>query len=355
MPHKSIIPKEISLKLQLLSFVAVVLVVCIHLPMTRDPGFSLFFETLIGSKIALSAVPFFFCSSGYLLASGINSGVRGYYSEVKKRVWSLLLPYLIWCLMLGFQSSFHTIIMGVWHGRPVSSILSELDVDFLQIFGFCLTTNPPMPLWFVRALMIYVLLSPLFLFIAKSRRMMIVLVCVLVILHCVKNLFIPEGLSILFNFTLAPINILAFMCGMRFSKYPVYIPSAIGKILLVFGVTVFTLMSYLVCHRVSLHSTVQSILSILGICSLLAGAWSSCHAIDMPVLFRKQTFPIYLLHVFLSPYVFYLVVKLIGFRFMISWVGFLLNIVVFVMGSIAVSLMMHKFLPKASNLIFGGR
>ena len=53
------INKETSLKLALLSFVSAVLVVCIHAPVTREPGFSMFFETLFGSKIPSVAVPFF--------------------------------------------------------------------------------------------------------------------------------------------------------------------------------------------------------------------------------------------------------------------------------------------------------
>ena len=95
------ITKETSLKLSFMSFVAAVLVVCIHAPVTREAGFSLFFETFFGSVLPSVAVPFFFAASGFLLYNSMKCQGWGYFMQLSKRVRTLLIPYLFWCLALA--------------------------------------------------------------------------------------------------------------------------------------------------------------------------------------------------------------------------------------------------------------
>ena len=66
------ISKRTSAKLNIMSFIATVLVVCIHVPVTHEVCFSFLFEDMFGQKIPLVAVPCFFAISGFLLASHLS-------------------------------------------------------------------------------------------------------------------------------------------------------------------------------------------------------------------------------------------------------------------------------------------
>ena len=126
--------------------------------------------TTDGSFVAWSvdaariAMPTLFCLSGYLLFNGYS--MSRFSGKLKSRVFRLVIPYMLWNLVyLG-------LFFVLWK-------LREVENDHIALKGlfpwcvenlFSLTSDPACPpMWYVRAIFVYILLSPLLFSITKLR------------------------------------------------------------------------------------------------------------------------------------------------------------------------------------------
>jgi surface polysaccharide O-acyltransferase-like enzyme len=122
-----------------------------------------FLTNIVSHGMARIAVPLFFLMSGYLFFLGFQWSWRNYGTKLRKRAGTLLVPYIFWnCFTLA--------VIGLAQAIPASrnylsgripSIASFDVFDFINnIFG--ITVKPvAYQFWFIRDLMIMVLLSPL--------------------------------------------------------------------------------------------------------------------------------------------------------------------------------------------------
>ena len=134
--------------------------------------------------------PTFFFISGYLFFRQHTMDRSTYAGKIRRRVHTLLIPYLIWnALMLGVMC-----VQERWMGATSERMgsLAEYGLtDWLYAFYDCTHTwawtgdvgQPAnIPLWFLRDLMIMVIASPLFYYLAKAKRW--VAPCVLLAIYC---------------------------------------------------------------------------------------------------------------------------------------------------------------------------
>lgn len=150
----------LSNKIRILSFVSIILVVLLHnQSFEYATGIDLFLQTLITAEITRVAVPIFFFFSGFLFfVKCTKFTTKWYFSKIKTRIRSLLLPYLIWscigfiCVLL-IQSKQPQVYSS---GGLVSqySIHNTLYSLFWKPIG-CYQ------LWFIRDLFCTALLSPI--------------------------------------------------------------------------------------------------------------------------------------------------------------------------------------------------
>ncbi len=119
-------------------------------------AFSEGFRNYISNCITGFAVPLYFIISGALFFRDYKT--ENYLPKLKKRVRTLLLPYLIWnTLWLIFDLiCSYTPISNYFTGRQVISL--DLGTILNAIFHY----GRNLPFWFVFALMFFILLSPLF-------------------------------------------------------------------------------------------------------------------------------------------------------------------------------------------------
>jgi fucose 4-O-acetylase-like acetyltransferase len=116
----------------------------------------------ISEVLARIAVPIFFVISGFLLFSANGVNCSAYLEKLRKRIRSLVTPFLLWnSLMVGVYLAGQWIPMAQPYFRQPLIESSNLSVEPLlnSVLGY---RSPPLdvPLWFVRDLILLVILSP---------------------------------------------------------------------------------------------------------------------------------------------------------------------------------------------------
>lgn len=159
------INRSLSESISFLRFPLIVLVVCIHVDRIRSG----FFETWWVETVCSAAVPCYFVISGILFfKSGFNGEL--YRKSLRRRVGSLLVPYLAWntiaiiFIALKNYTAYHftlpNILAGLW----------DAHYSFIEASG-----HSPMdfPLWYVRDLMVCCVLSPVIFFLIKRTNILL--------------------------------------------------------------------------------------------------------------------------------------------------------------------------------------
>ncbi|MBR3064635.1 MAG: acyltransferase [Bacteroidales bacterium] len=122
-----------------------------------------FFSEMISHNLCKIAVCWFFIFSGYFffyhLPAGSFSG-RWYAGKLKKRVRSLLIPYLFWNLFLVAAIAAKTTLFSKL-GIPQNNIEGEMWTVRQGPLYWLVTGPADFPLWFMRDLMVMSVLIPL--------------------------------------------------------------------------------------------------------------------------------------------------------------------------------------------------
>jgi fucose 4-O-acetylase-like acetyltransferase len=151
-----------SQKIRVLSFVAIMMVLYIHACFQEAADFpiALYVQRVIQfSGLSFVANPLFFCISGFLFFTGVAK-VSDCYPKIKKRAKTLLLPYVIWNIIFVLWYVVLGILPGV--SQFVNSNVSEYFTGGLFGALDAFISPAAFQLWYLRDLIIYVLLSPLF-------------------------------------------------------------------------------------------------------------------------------------------------------------------------------------------------
>lgn len=146
MTDKSNVNPELSAKFANMSFVCACLVVCIHCGGFLGP-------------IVNVAVPFFFLVSGYMLAR--HAGEKGWYrSALHTRLRTVVVPYIFWCVLPAFLMMPLSILADCQAHRVFGTSVPLISAPF-RVLGLGWEWPVNTPLWYLRSLMILVLLSPM--------------------------------------------------------------------------------------------------------------------------------------------------------------------------------------------------
>lgn len=155
------IDKNLSRAISWLRWPLTVLVVFIHV---RRPETGAAEEWWL-RNICPVAVPIFFMISGILFFQG-NWSIAAYAVKLKKRVHTLLIPYLLWCLMA-------LIVFVAPHVTEYEYTVSNvLSCFWATKYSFLHEGSSPIdfPLWYVRDLMVCCLMAPVYYYIIKKTH-----------------------------------------------------------------------------------------------------------------------------------------------------------------------------------------
>lgn len=177
------------------------------LPLLSDYGMLNFFIELIGHALTNVAVPAFCVFSGYLFFLNFREWTwSGYGDKLRRRVHSLLLPYLAWNTLALVLIALVSLAHDIRHGLPADNIISLLSDPGWHIYYDATTIDGPfagneafgapidLPLWFIRDLIVTVILTPVIYFVV--RRTSAFLPILLLVMAYIKFPFMTRQINV---------------------------------------------------------------------------------------------------------------------------------------------------------------
>lgn len=134
------------------------------------------------SYIIRPCVPLFFLISAFLLFYNIpNFNIDVYLNKLRRRYYSLIIPYLAWNFIGAILFWCKTMPMFASLYPNYQDIEFSI-LEFLQGFVYSIDGFPyNFPLWYVRNLIVFVAISPFIYYIVRSLRIYSVILCFLVV------------------------------------------------------------------------------------------------------------------------------------------------------------------------------
>ena len=347
----SAISAENSQKIKNMSLLCAAYVVSIHIGIPAGLEKSTWFaQQLIVDGLARIAVPFFFVVSGFFLAAHFSE--EGWWGrEVKKRIFSLVIPFFIWSFLFVITSIPLSIGADLIAHRPFgTSIYMFHGWNWLRIFGADLTDYPIMgPLWYVRCLMLFVLASPLISYLLSKLGYGWLFFCFVInLLH--SHTPCPE-LKDFLNCGSSLSGLFYFSVGCFIQQHPKLTTTrntAIGAAIIGLGLLATKIIFY--------YNTLkfQIALGKLSLPFLIYATWHFIPAKQWPRWLTSCSFPIFLMHVLFFPHI-GIAFKHLHFGVEMPSLQPTINFIVGFFGSIAIANLLRRLWPRLSHILFGGR
>lgn len=335
--------RKISKRISLLSFIMTLTIVVYHCQCQGDPsGFGkadVFLYDALADNIdtfGMVAMSYFFAITGFLLFYKLD--FKSYHEKIKKRVSSLLIPFLVWqVIFICYQSC-----LGARY--DVSDTLSSI---------FLMSAKPPNGvLWYVYAVFILALLSPVQLFVFQSKIAGRLSIMVAPIVCHVLLKFTPgftEGFvsygyiaQIIDNF---PAYCFGAFCGYWYDK---------TDRTDMFGSCLLAVLCALFFNNMLEGLFVYTLIRILPMALIFL----------LPINENKDrvfhtSFLIYAIHrpiqMFVRDHGFHLILKYVGSIFLANVIYILLSLVLVVTAAYLIYSVLNRLAPKALRLLTGGR
>ncbi len=140
-------------------------------------------ENVIVSDIAAAGVAGFFLCSGYLFYR--NYSWKKVLEKYKTRMFSLLIPYILWTLIYYFLHvviSYIPPLRNVFNEQPIT-VTWQGVVDAVLNYRYCAF------LWFLQFLIIFVLLSPIIYLLISNKYIGIVAIVIVLVIDSTNGAF----------------------------------------------------------------------------------------------------------------------------------------------------------------------
>lgn len=305
---------------------------------------------LFSEVIPRICVPLFFLISGFMFFKGRDFTLGSYKEKLKKRVKSLLIPYLFWNLLaLGVYSLKHSSLMiGVL--PAADGLKTNGFLWFLSAFwSFGGDSPADLPFWFLRDLMVVVIFSPLIKWLIDKLKIWFILL--LGIMWVVKSSLAVPGVSItaFFFFSAgAYMSLTSLNLSTAFKR--LFAPSAILYPLFVFA-DVFT-------RRMEFHQYIHDIGILIGmvlVLNLVAYLMEN-NRIRVNTYLAGTSFFVYAFHGFLVWDLIKVIFVTLRPRSEVFMILIYFIVPVVVIGvCLLVYNLLRKFVPKFLEVIIGGR
>ncbi len=292
-------------------------------------------------------MPFFFVVSGFFFAAHFDE--RGWWArETKKRIRSLVVPFFIWSLLAYVLLAPLSIVADLIAHRPFGTNLSIPE----NPLGFDLDKLPFLvPLWYVRCLFFFVLLSPLFKVGIRKFRLVWILLAFIVTSVFAALPDDPENRPFWSGFLRYGISlsgVFYFSVGIYLRRFNVAVRSTpLALACAVYGVGILLLRTFVRSRGMELPLGVDC----LVLPALMYAVWHVMPSRPFPLWFTSCSFPIFLLHIIFLR-VMGIVIKHcpIGLQ-----TGKVISCLAAIVASIVLTNLLRKRFPRLADFLFAGR
>lgn len=208
-----------------MGFVGALLIVALHtIPFPNNETEKIIIDFLFHKSGFLSAsVPMFFGISGYLLVGHIDQPCW-WHESIVKRIRTILIPFLTWTILFVtvkcfFQTLAYVLNIPSVTPNPSPNGVGWLAVELLGLDVFHQTGI----VWYLRTLFLYVIVSPMFVFLAKKSSWLSVVAMVIMLFisryssNGVTHIALLDGFL---AYTLYMEGLLAFYIGIFLRIHP---------------------------------------------------------------------------------------------------------------------------------------
>ena len=142
----------------------IVFIVCIHASpnVNNDLTYSTAAQIYIAQIISRIAVPLYFFISGYLMVKGLQT-YKDWTIKIKKRVHTILVPYIVWNALYGF------LLFVLSHQFAIRTSVDS-NMTILEALRVIFINPAISPLWFLRDLFFFQIIALLYVFLSKQFR-----------------------------------------------------------------------------------------------------------------------------------------------------------------------------------------
>lgn len=333
-----------SSKISNMGIICMMLVVPIHIQAMGDEGsFCWWFNALIRHGVARIAVPYFFIISGYFLAAHFDEP-DFWGREVKKRFSSLVIPFFIWSLIAFALYSSLSIIADYLAHRPFGASVQVGNGRWIHSLGLDFDNTPLLtPLWYIRCLFIFVLLSPAFKFLVRRLGWLWLMMAYALYLGDSLWPYRCPGLKGFFHYGFSLPGVFYFSVGIFIRNCAVkYISRRVAICCLGAGLVV------LLC---GITLKASDAFSPFFVPFVLYGTFCLIPDVAWPRWFTGSAFPIFLMHCIVLVYV--------GTVLEYLEMGGGLAVIPLWLSGVAVPICLARVIaahcPRMAQLLFGGR
>ena len=340
--------------IDLLRYPMAVMVVMCHCGFLDGGGTAV--QIFFSETLPHVAVPLFLLFSGYLFFKEGQFNGALYWRKLKSRFRTLFIPYIIWstlCFIIAVAQgvvtpTFQHYIQGLW-----DTALWNDGVTFSRTLpGYPMN----MPLWFIRDLMILVLISPLIWFLLqKTRGWGILLIAVW--WFPAHDKFFGFGADSLFFFSLGALFAMKRVNFVQIArKYAVPLYIAAGLMLVVDFLVMYR--NYMQYRELRFNWLVFNVyvLCIMGATLALAGRIADTKFSDRLIRLSAASFFLYAAHIlWLFPLRDYLL-RVLAPTSDVAVIHFYFAFIAFHCAAVTVLFfMMRRFMPRTTAVLTGGR
>ncbi len=337
--------EKLSNKFANMALVCSFFVVFIHTTTQYATGdFTWWTISLFRDGICRMAVPFFFLASGFFLAGHCHE--KDWWSKAcNKRIHTLLVPFLVWSVVWFVYSLPLVVSANIYSNAELTRNLPHTIFDWLNVFGVSFRRSPYYgPLWFVRWLIVLVLLSCFFVRVhqASCKASLLTLFFAFALL-----VYFEPGCGLCFS------GLFFFNLGLhlRLHAPKIRISRPFAGLTFLLGIGIVWFVLHEGAHGISWvkHLKAFAILFMLG------SLWIFMPTNEWKGGLARNSFPIFLVHGFITTPLAMIASNLPIRIFPVGLSVYLVSGVIAIVGSIVITLLLRKFFPKTAAVFFGGR
>lgn len=351
------VDENLSNKIRNASLIAALLVVVIHIRVDATVGSALWWLSKCSISISTIAVPFFFVVSGFFLAGKMDE-TGWWYREVGKRIRTLMVPYCVWALLFLVFCKLISFSRLLFAGGEVKGVGFSI-AEILGAVGLKIAYNPiahpPLgQLWYLRTLMLFVLLSPIIKKFMSVRYLCFVFLAY-VCLCPWGGSWAYSGWRYYLRFFFSLEGLFFFSLGVWLRQHGMSLPynRKIGTAMFLLGVALNV--GAIILKAFMFNAMVSGYCAFCGMFLVLYGSWGLVPSVRLPDWLVRCSFSIFILHVFFR-YALEILLHhskcLNGGNSIIGWCSYLLFGSV---GSICVFHAIELLTQKKCGWLWGGR